>query len=77
MPRPAAVAYPRRWPARSWRISAPDYRTALGDGQSKPLKGSPAASRWDPELAADMRATGRAVMEERLIPVLLNDLGST
>jgi hypothetical protein len=46
----------------------------LAGGESEPLKGPPAESPWDPRLAAEMRASGRAVMEERLIPLLLADL---
>jgi hypothetical protein len=59
-----------------WRMGADDYRTALAAGQSAPLKGSHSASPWDHRLADDMRASGDAVMEERLIPDLLSDLSS-
>ena len=60
--------------ARPWRMTAADYRHALEAGESTPLTGSPAASPWDPELAALLTEQGRAVMEERLIAVLLTDL---
>jgi uncharacterized protein (TIGR02679 family) len=39
-----------------------------------PLIGTPATTSWDPRLAAAMRAKGRAVMEERLLDALLEDL---
>jgi uncharacterized protein (TIGR02679 family) len=59
-----------------WRMAATDYRTALETGDSEPLKGAPASSPWDLQLAAEMAEQGRAVMEERLIPTLLADLGA-
>jgi hypothetical protein len=43
-------------------------------GSGAPLRGAPAASPWQPELASTMARTGRSVMEERLIPELLDDL---
>ncbi len=55
-------------------MTAADYRHALEAGESTPLTGSPAAGPWDPELAALLTEQGRAVMEERLIAVLLTDL---
>jgi uncharacterized protein (TIGR02679 family) len=60
--------------ATPWRMSAADYRTALAEGDSTSLTGTPAASPWDPELAAELTMQGRAVMEERLLPLLLADL---
>ncbi len=60
--------------ATPWRMSAVDYRTALAQGDSTPLAGSPAASPWEPALAAEIAGQGRAVMEERLLPLLLADL---
>jgi hypothetical protein len=51
-----------------------DYEDALAAGDTEPLRGHPAPSPWDPALASRMAATGRAVMEERLIPLLLSDL---
>jgi uncharacterized protein (TIGR02679 family) len=66
----AAVA---QFGAEPWRMTAEDYRAAASlDGP--PLRGPTAASPWDPELAALLRASGRAVMEERLVPLLLSDL---
>jgi hypothetical protein len=64
-----------RYEAIPWRMAATDYRAALETGDSEPLKGAPALSPWDPHLAAEMTEQGRAVMEERLIPTLLADLG--
>jgi uncharacterized protein (TIGR02679 family) len=60
--------------AQPWRMTAADYRHALGAGESTPLAGPSAASPWDPELATLMTGHGRAVMEERLIAMLLTDL---
>jgi uncharacterized protein (TIGR02679 family) len=65
-----------RYAAEPWRMSAADYETALAAGDSEPLRGTPGSSPWDPGLAARMRQTGRAVMEERLIPLLLEDLAA-
>ncbi|MFE2061808.1 TIGR02679 family protein [Streptomyces sp. NPDC059467] len=63
--------------ARPWRMTAADYTAALGEGESTPLAGPPAASPWDPGLACAMEASGRAVMEERLLLALLPDLTRT
>lgn len=63
-----------RYRAIPWRMAAADYRTALDTGDSELLKGTAAASPWDPRLADEMAERGRAVMEERLIPALLGDL---
>jgi uncharacterized protein (TIGR02679 family) len=57
-----------------WRMSAADYLSAVGEGLA--LAGPPAATPWDPTLAEAMRRCGRAVMEERLLPMLLTDLRS-
>lgn len=65
-----------RYDATPWRMTTSDYLTALATGDSEPLKGAATASPWEPELAEQMSAQGRAVMEERLIPVLLTDLKS-
>ncbi|MFE7812967.1 TIGR02679 family protein [Streptomyces sp. NPDC057433] len=61
--------------ARPWRMSTADYRSALAGGQSTPLAGPSAVSPWDPALASAMSESGQAVMEERLLPELLSDLG--
>lgn len=63
-----------RYAAIPWRMSRSDYETALAAGESEPLRGTPSESPWDEELSAHMRRTGRAVMEERLIPALLTNL---
>jgi uncharacterized protein (TIGR02679 family) len=60
--------------AHPWRMTATDYERALESAESTPLTGSPTSSPWDPELAARLAERGRAVMEERLIPVLLADM---
>ena len=64
-----------RYGARPWRMDRPDYEDALATGDTERLRGPSAPSPWDPELAARMAETGQAVMEERLIPLLLADLG--
>lgn len=61
-----------RFEARPWRMSAADY-LAAGPGAT-PLRGAPATSPWDPDLAIAMSASGRSVMEERLLHHLLADL---
>ncbi|MEU6199781.1 TIGR02679 family protein [Streptomyces sp. NPDC047061] len=66
-----------RHDARPWRMTAADYTAALGEGESTPLAGPPAASPWDPGLALAMEASGSAVMEERLLAALLSDLTRT
>ncbi|MEU4243572.1 TIGR02679 family protein [Actinoplanes sp. NPDC026619] len=64
----------RRYPAAApWRMSARDYAAAPG---GVPLSGPAAATAWDPALAESMSARGHAVMEERLLDLLLADLGA-
>ncbi|CCQ16505.1 putative uncharacterized protein [Rhodococcus sp. AW25M09] len=63
-----------RYDAVPWRMDVDSYRAALDARNSEPLKGHPTDSPWAPELAAALRDSGRAVMEERLIPDLLTDL---
>lgn len=65
----ALARYPSAVP---WRMSAVDYAAAMNRGM--PLAGTPAPTPWDPELAAAMSTAGRAVMEERLLDRLLDDL---
>jgi uncharacterized protein (TIGR02679 family) len=67
-----AAALARYPDAVPWRMSGADYLGAEAIGL--PLTGAPAASPWDPSLAEAMTATGRSVMEERLIGTLLDDL---
>ncbi|MCX6462277.1 MAG: TIGR02679 family protein, partial [Pseudonocardiales bacterium] len=62
-----------RLPITPWRFDAAAYRAA-GDGDGEPLRGSPVACAWDPELTDALSATGRAVEEERVIDDLLGDL---
>ena len=69
----AAIA---RYGALPWRMGLAAYEEALAAGCTEPLKGPAAESPWDPPLAARMAQSGRAVMEERLIPALLRDLGA-
>jgi len=66
----------QRYAARPWRMSVADYLTAIDAplAETEPLRGPAAGSPWDPDLAAVMAQRGRAVMEERLIPLLLADL---
>jgi uncharacterized protein (TIGR02679 family) len=65
-----------RYGAQPWRMSVPDYLTAIDAplADTEPLRGPPAPSPWDPNLASVMAQRGRAVMEERLIPLLLADV---
>lgn len=63
-----------QYAAVPWRMSAANYETALAAGDSEPLRGAAARSPWDEALAATMKSTGRAVMEERIIPAILDDL---
>ena len=60
--------------ALPWRMTVDEYLRALETGDSEPLKGPPADSPWDAALAIAMGEQGRAIMEERLIPRLLEDL---
>jgi uncharacterized protein (TIGR02679 family) len=71
--RMTAAALARYPNARPWRMSTSDYDHASRQGP--PLRGSPAPTPWEPELAEAMRQADRAVMEERLITTLLADLG--
>ncbi|MDI9895853.1 DUF2399 domain-containing protein [Rhodococcus sp. IEGM 1381] len=63
-----------RYDASPWRMDVDSYRRGLDARNSEPLKGHPTDSPWDPELSAALHDSGRAVMEERLIPDLLADL---
>ena len=44
---------------------------------AEPLRGPAAPSPWDPPLAGRMAQTGNAVMEERMIPLLLADIAES
>ena len=63
-----------RYGAQPWRMDSDSYSRALDVRNSEPLKGKPTASAWDPALAAAMRESSKAVMEERLVSDLLADL---
>ncbi len=65
-----------RYGARPWRMDLADYDAALAAGATEPLRGPAAASPWDPPLAERMAQTGSAVMEERVIPLLLADMAA-
>jgi uncharacterized protein (TIGR02679 family) len=78
----------RRLGAAPWLMGADNYRAALtaGDAPSTPRRGASSArgfeplrgpageSPWDRRLAELMQASGRAVTEERLLPLLLAEL---
>ena len=66
-----------RYGALPWRMGLAAYEEALAAGGTEPLRGPAAESPWEPPLAVRMAQAGRAVMEERLIPVLLRDLSGT
>ncbi|WP_205327360.1 DUF2397 family protein [Glycomyces sp. YM15] len=57
--------------AEPWRMSAEDYRSGAKDIA---LRGSGVETPWDHRLGECMAAEGRAVMEESLIGLLLQDL---
>ncbi|MDR0358937.1 MAG: DUF2399 domain-containing protein [bacterium] len=59
--------------AEPWRMAARDYRDAARtDG---PPAGRVTDVPWDRELGAELRARGVAVPEERVVSLLLQDLG--
>ena len=66
----------RRLDAEPWRMDHDTYLAGLSRGESEAFKSkdSPCDSAWDPMLAPAMAESGRAVMEERLIDILLEDL---
>jgi uncharacterized protein (TIGR02679 family) len=69
----------QRLGAAPWLMGADDYRAALTAGGAdprggEPLRGPVAESPWDTRLAGLMQASGRAVTEDRLLPVLLAEL---
>lgn len=66
----------RRLKARPWLMAAADYSAALAAGGTEPLLGGTEDSPWDPRLAELMRATGRAVSEERMARQLLDGLAA-
>jgi uncharacterized protein (TIGR02679 family) len=65
--------------AAPWRFGTPDYRAALELARTlavelPELGDSTTAACWDAELGAAMTAAGRAVHEELVIDLLVNDL---
>ncbi|MCO6006063.1 TIGR02679 family protein [Actinoallomurus purpureus] len=62
-----------RYAAVPWRMGAEDYLEAVRAG-GDPLCGARAATPWDERLAVEMARERRAVREEHLVPVLLEDL---
>jgi uncharacterized protein (TIGR02679 family) len=73
--RAAALAV-RRLRAEPWLMSAADYQAGLAAGASEPLTGLPEPAPWDSHLADLMRAAGRAIPEDRLLPQLLAALSA-
>lgn len=60
---------------RPWRLAAADYLGAIEQPGTRPeLSGAPAASPWDPALAAAMARIGRVVYEEDVLGLLVDDL---
>jgi uncharacterized protein (TIGR02679 family) len=55
-----------------WRMAARDYQEAAEGGTD--LAGEPVVALWDERLEPAMRAWGRAIHEERVLPGLLSDL---
>jgi uncharacterized protein (TIGR02679 family) len=72
--RMTAAALTRYPNARPWRMTGQDYLS--GGDTGPPLLGGPAPTPWDLGLGYEMARTGRAVMEERLLPILLDDLAT-
>jgi len=60
--------------ALPWRMSAADYAAAVGDARGGPPVGRVTDAPWDRDLAPLLREHGRAVPEERVADVLLDDL---
>jgi uncharacterized protein (TIGR02679 family) len=57
--------------ARPWRMQSADYLAGVGDG---PPVGAVNDVPWDPDLANHLITTGTTVPEERVAPILLDDL---
>ncbi|MFI7316901.1 TIGR02679 family protein [Streptomyces venezuelae] len=58
-----------------WRYRADDYRRAATRPGLPPLAGTPAATPWDPEIAAALVEFGVRVEEEVVLDELITDLG--
>ena len=67
-----------RLDARPWRMSAADYRGALGASRAAlpPLPPALPDTPWDPALGAAMAEAGRVASEELMVDALLADLES-
>lgn len=61
--------------ASPWRMGAEDY-LAHQTKESHPLRSTPEASPWDPELVEVMRRRGQALFEETVAETLLADLAT-
>ncbi|MFD9812124.1 TIGR02679 family protein [Streptomyces sp. NPDC059080] len=61
-------------PARPWRMTTADYRTAVALTPCGPAPGRITEAPWDTELAEAMAEHGTAVVEELVADVLLEDL---
>jgi uncharacterized protein (TIGR02679 family) len=76
---PAGIAITRWLHERAgtvpWRMTAGDYAAALAGRATGTFAGSVGPTPWDPELAAAMEATGRAVHEESIREELLDSMG--
>ena len=74
-----ACAVRRRVNWRPWRYDHQAYETAVSAAHSLAplagLVGEPAATPWDPELAAGMRRRNHRIEEELTLDALLQDLG--
>ncbi|QFU01556.1 hypothetical protein FIU83_07885 [Halomonas sp. THAF5a] len=68
-----ANALMARFEMRPWRMGGDDLQE-YGHLGGKPLSGRPLDAVWDPELRAILDRRGRAVHEEQLIDILLEDL---
>jgi uncharacterized protein (TIGR02679 family) len=64
----------RKLRAKPWLMGAAVYHEALTSGSAEPLRGAAEQSPWDPRLAELMRATGRAVPEAAIAPLILTEL---
>ena len=72
-----ASAVRQRVDWRPWRYGQPDDEAAASAAQAlAPLAGEPAATPWDPGLAAAMRRRNLRIEEELALDALLQDLSS-
>ncbi|MFF9147513.1 TIGR02679 family protein [Streptomyces sp. NPDC014861] len=63
-------------PARPWRMSAADYRTALTHSPNGPDAGRVTPAPWDDDLTRALADHGTAVVEELVADTLLKDLAA-